>query len=251
MKSLTQRSVAGVLGLAARGPSGAEIVQGRFQAFDFEPHGASSGEGEGDGPLRRFAWVERQRQERQDTLLVGEVDPRDLSTLHVLNPHARLAANIALRLALRPDRVVPIEPIDDDGKPAVGLEIGHISDSQHRILQMGCDDGEILVVEGQELQVRHRGALPGSMLPLPRVIAGAAELRNRRATGVSLSAERHFRDADSKVKAGLALDANGLQNDAVSGAANQHVRAGADADSNIRAGADVVAFEGPVVELVG
>jgi len=62
---------------------------------------------------------------------------------------------LAVLAALLLRRLLPIEAVEDGGEALLRRHIGHVGHAHHRVLQKGGHDGEILFVQGDELQIGH------------------------------------------------------------------------------------------------
>ena len=56
------------------------------------------------------------------------------------------------RLPLAVGGLFPDEPVHGDGKTPVPRQVNQIADLEHGVLDMGGDDGEILLVESAQFQ---------------------------------------------------------------------------------------------------
>ena len=139
-------------------PDGAEILQAHLDAFEFEPDRGPAGEDQGGDAGGSLGFLESDRQEAQR--VAGGRSRRDALGLdgeHALEMQAGEPAPRRLALGHR-----PVEAARGQGETVLARQPRQILRPQDRVLQVGGDDGEILGVEGSELEKLHhlRSGLP-------------------------------------------------------------------------------------------
>ena len=137
----------------ARLPRRPEILQLRLDALDVQTHRAAAGEYQRHVPLRILGRHRLELHGKEiEYLMTGlEIDAADLGAEHALEPQGRLAPRGGVRL-VRGQCRGPIEPVHDRREPPFARHERHVPDLQHRVLQMGRHDLEVIGIESDEFQ---------------------------------------------------------------------------------------------------
>src|ERR1700693_5688594 len=151
---------------SGRRPRRTEVGELGFEALDVEPQRGIAGKHQGDEAGRRIGRGELDGEQVQYRVGIIRRNVPALDREHPVEPQGCAAAAEAWGGI---DRRFPVEPIEAQHQPALGRPPHDVADLEHRILQMGRDDLDVVVVERNELEEIH-GRAPA---PKPSVDVGS------------------------------------------------------------------------------
>src|SRR4051794_29408240 len=145
--AFVRRILGGMIGLASTRPARTDVTHLRLEAFYSEAHAGAAGEREHHFARRRFRRLEDDRQKVQHLFRLPRPKARRAHVAHPLEMHAGLQA-LAAPLVCRQ----PIEARCGQSKALTALQERHVVGANDRVLEVRRDDGEVLLVEDEELQ---------------------------------------------------------------------------------------------------
>ena len=134
----------------------AEVGQLRLQAFDIETDGTAAGEGQRDDPGRGIALGKFDRKQIERCVLIGLVEVAALAGVNAFEPQRGPAAAVTRRIdapgTVDIDRIHPVETLERHHEPMLAWLPEYVGDLDERVLHMGRDDLDVVLVEGDEFK---------------------------------------------------------------------------------------------------